>query len=58
MLKHTEGVEGYFDLQHLQHASTCILFDGIVGTPWVSVFQNFFQIEIQLNIKKVMSKDV
>ena len=33
MLKHTEGVEGYFDLQHLQHASTCILFDGMVGTP-------------------------
>ena len=30
---YVRGVEGYFDLQHLQHASTCITFDGMVGKP-------------------------
>ena len=73
ILKHVEGVEswnnfrimiyvggvkGYFDLQHLWHALTYIVFDGMVGKPWVSAFQNFLRIENRLNIKKVMSKDV
>ena len=26
--------------------------------PWVSVFQNFFQIENQLNVKKLMGRNV
>ena len=30
---YVEGVEGYFDLQNLQHASTYIVFDGMVGKP-------------------------
>ena len=58
MSKHVEGVESYFDLQPLQHASTYIAFDGIVGKSYVSSFQNFFWIENWLNIKKVMSKNV
>ena len=31
MLKHVRSVKGYFDLQHPQHASIYIAFDGIVG---------------------------
>ena len=27
------GVEGYFDLWHLQHALTYIAFNGMVGKP-------------------------
>ena len=27
------GVKGYFDLQHLLHASTYIAFDGMVQKP-------------------------
>ena len=49
---YVRGVKGYFDLWHLQHASTYIVFDGIVGKLCVSAFQNFFGIENQLNIKK------
>ena len=30
----------------------------MVGKPYVSAFQNFFQIENPLNIKQVMSKNV
>ena len=30
----------------------------MVGKPYVSAFQNFFQIEIPLNIKQVMSKNI
>ena len=30
----------------------------MVKKLWVSAFQNFFSIENQLNIKKVMSKNV
>ena len=33
-------------------------FDDMVGKPYVAAFQNFLQIENQLNIKKVMSKNV
>ena len=36
-----EGVEGYFDLQHLQHASTYIAFDGMVGKPLISISKTF-----------------
>ena len=32
--------------------------DGMVENPSVSAFQNFFWIENQLNIKKVMSRNV
>ena len=38
--------------------STYIVLDGMVGKIRVSAFQNFFQIENRLNIKKVMSKNV
>ena len=30
----------------------------MVGKPYVSAFQNFFQIENPLNIKQVMSKNI
>ena len=30
---HVKGVKGYFDLWHLQHASTYIVFDGMVKKP-------------------------
>ena len=45
-------------LQHLQHASTYIGFDGMVGKLSVSAFQNFFWIENPLSIKEVMSQNV
>ena len=38
--------------------STYIVFDGMVEKPWVSAFQNFLWIENQLNIKKVMGRNV
>ena len=37
---------------------TYIVFDGMVEKPSVSPFQNFLQIENQLNIKKVMGRNV
>ena len=43
---------------HLQHASTYIGFDGMVGKLSVSAFQNFFRIENPLSIKEVMSQNV
>ena len=55
-LKHVEDVEDY--LWHLRHAFIYTVFDGMVGKLLVSAFQNLLQIENQLNIKKVMSKDV
>ena len=55
---YVEGVKSYFDFWSLQHASTYIALDGMVGKISVSAFQNFFWIENQLNIKKVMSKNV
>ena len=39
-------------------SSTYIEFDGMVEKPYVSAFQNFFQIENPLNIKEVMSKNM
>ena len=45
-------------LWHLQHASTYIGFDGMVGKLSVSAFQNFFRIENPLSIKEVMSQNV
>ena len=33
-ITYVRGVEGYFDLWHLQHASTYIAFDGMVGKPF------------------------
>ena len=38
--------------------STYIVFDGMVERPSVSAFQNFLRIEIPLNIKKVMGRNV
>ena len=55
---YVEGVKRYFDFWPLQHASIYIALDGMVWKVWVSAFQNFFGIENQLNIKKVMSKNV
>ena len=37
---------------------TNVVFDGMVEKSWVSAFQNAFRIEIQLNIKKVMDRNV
>ena len=45
-------------LPHLRHALIYTVFDGMVGKPYVSAFQNFFRIENPLNIKQVMSKNV
>ena len=56
ILKHVEDVED--NLRHVQHASTYIGFDCMVGKLSVSAFQNFFHIENPLNIKEVMSKNV
>ena len=44
-------------LWHLWHAFYTV-FDGMVGKPYVSAFQNFFGIENLLNIKEVMSKNL
>ena len=55
---YVEGVEKIVNLWHLWHASICIVFNSMVGKCQVSAFQNFFQIENQLNIKKIMSKNV
>ena len=49
---YVERVESYFNFQPLQHASTYIALDGMVGKVSVSAFQNFFRIENPLNIKK------
>ena len=38
--------------------STYIEFDGMVGKPQFSAFQNFFRIENPLNIKEVMNQNV
>ena len=38
--------------------STYIVFDGMVEKPTVSAFQNFLRIENQLNIKKVIGRNV
>ena len=51
-------VEDYFDHWHLQHASAYLKFDGMARKLYVSASQNILQIDNQLNIKKVMSKNV
>ena len=56
ILKHVKDVKD--NLRHLQHASIYIGFDGMVGKPQVSAFQNFFRIENPLSIKEVMSQNV
>ena len=38
--------------------STYLVFDGMVEKLSVSAFQNFLQIENQMNIKKVMGRNV
>ena len=38
--------------------STYIVFDGMVEKPSVSAFQNLLQIENQLNIKKVIVRNL
>ena len=37
---------------------TYIVFDGMIEKPSISAFQNFLRIENQLNIKKVMGRNV
>ena len=56
ILKHVKDVKN--NLQHLQHASTYIRFDGMVGKLSVSASQNFFRIENPLSIKEVMNQNV
>ena len=56
MLKHVKDVEDY--LWHLRHALIYTVYDGMVGKPEVSAFQNFFWIENPLSIKEVMSQNV
>ena len=56
MLKHVKDVKDY--LRHLRHALIYTVFDGMVGKPEVSAFQNFFRIENPLSIKEVMSQNV
>ena len=34
------------------------VFDGMVGKPCISAFQNFFRIENPMNIKEVMSTNM
>ena len=41
-VKECQRCQRLFDLRHLQHASIYIGFDGIIGKPYVSAFQNFF----------------
>ena len=55
-LKHVKDVED--NLWYLWHASTYIGFDGMVGKPYVSAFQNIFRIENPLSIKEVMSQNM
>ena len=55
---YVKRVESYFDFGPLQHASVYIALDGMVGKVSGPAFQNFFQIENPLIIKKVMSKNV
>ena len=55
---YVEEVESYFYFLPLRHALTYIALDGMVRKVLVSAFQNFFWIENQLNIKKVMIKTV
>ena len=50
---YVEDVEDY-----LRHALIYTVFDGMVGKPSVSAFQNFFRIENPLSIKEVMSQNV
>ena len=45
-------------LRLVSTVSTYIRFIGMVGKPWFSAFQNFFQIENPLNIKKVMGRNM
>ena len=56
LLKHVGGVEGYF--RHLQHTSTYIALVVWLKSPKSQLFKTFFQVENQLNIKKVKSKNV
>ena len=56
ILKPVEDVEDY--LRHLRHALIYTVFDGMVGKPLVSAFQNFFRIENPLSIKEVMSQNM
>ena len=54
-----EGVKSYFNLRSLQHASTYIAFDGMAGKVKSHLSKTIFlNWNIELNIKKVMSKDV
>ena len=45
-------------LRFVSTVSTYTVFDGMVGKPWFSAFQNFFRIANPLNIKKVMGRNM
>ena len=42
----------------LSPTSNMPVFDGMVGKPYISAFQNFFRIENPLNIKEVMKMNI
>ena len=53
-----DSIECIRDPYPLSKVSTYIVFDVMVEKPSVSAFQNFLWIENQLNIKKVMGRNV
>ena len=53
-----DSIECIRDLCLVSTVSTYIAFDGMVGKPSLSAFQNFSWIENQLNIQKVMGRNV
>ena len=46
------------DIDSIEYIREIYSIDGMVEKPSVSAFQNFLQIENQLNIKKVMCRNV
>ena len=52
------SIECIRDLCLVSTVSTYIVFNGMVEKPLVSAFQNFLRIENQLNIKKVIKRNV
>ena len=53
-----DSIECIRDPYPVLTVSTYIVFDGMVEKPSVSAFQIFLRIENQLNIKKVMGRNV
>ena len=53
-----DSIECIRDPYPLLRVSIYIVFDGMVEKPSVSAFQIFLRIENQLNIKKVMGRNM